>query len=86
MSETEKKPAMAGIITVNLAASPGRKTLQLVTVDDSSCDPMTGLPLVTPVWGKSGLIHTMSQADGYIVMEVNDEGVQKGTQVEVHLL
>ena len=47
---------------------------------------MTGLPLVTPVWGKSGLIRTMSQADGYIVMEVNDEGIQKGTQVEVHLL
>ncbi|MDD6816221.1 MAG: molybdopterin molybdotransferase MoeA, partial [Firmicutes bacterium] len=86
MSETEKKPAMAGIITVNLAASPGRKTLQLVTVDDRKRDPMTGLPLVMPVWGKSGLIRTMSQADGYIVMEVNDEGIQKGTQVEVHLL
>ena len=86
MSETEKKPAMAGIMTVNLAASPGRKTLQLVTLDDGKRDPMTGLPLVTPVWGKSGLIRTMSQADGYIVMEVNDEGIQKGTQVEVHLL
>ena len=86
MSETEKKPAMAGIITVNLAASPGRKTLQLVTVDDRKRDPITCLPLVSPVWGKSGLIHTMSQADGYIVMEVNDEGIQKGTQVEVHLL
>ncbi|MGN1143109.1 MAG: molybdopterin molybdotransferase MoeA, partial [Anaerovoracaceae bacterium] len=86
MSETEKKPAMAGIITVNLAASPGRKTLQLVTVDDRKRDPMTGLPLVSPVWGKSGLIRTMSQADGYIVMEVNDEGIQKGTQVDVHLL
>ena len=34
----------------------------------------------------SGMIHPMSQADGYIVMDVNDEGIQKGTQVEVHLL
>ena len=84
-NQTEKKPSLEGIITANLAASPGRKTWQLVTVDFDRRDEETGLPYVIPIWGKSGLIRTLSEADGYIEIDRNDEGVNRGEQVRVWL-
>lgn len=62
------------MMAVNIAASPGRKTFQLVTIEDG---------LAVPVLGKSGLIATMSKAHGYIVMDINQEGINKGEEVEV---
>ena len=64
-------------IAINLAAAPGRKTFQLVRLDGE---------WATPILGKSGLIRTMSEADGYIILDVNDEGINKGEEVEVWLL
>jgi molybdopterin molybdotransferase len=39
-----------------------------------------------PILGKSGLIHTMVQADGLIEIGMNTEGLDQGTVVEVILL
>jgi len=64
-------------MAVNVAASPGRKTFQLVKIDGE---------WVTPILGKSGLIRTMSEADGYIILDVNDEGINKGEDIEVWTL
>jgi molybdopterin molybdotransferase len=36
-----------------------------------------------PVLGKSGLIHTMVQADGLVAIGINTEGLDKGAQVAV---
>jgi molybdopterin molybdotransferase len=36
-----------------------------------------------PILGKSALIHTMVQADGLIQIEINTEGLERGTTVEV---
>jgi len=36
-----------------------------------------------PILGKSGLINTMVQADGLIEIDMNTEGLDKGTEVEV---
>ena len=86
-SNVEKHPSVEGVAAANIAASPGRKTWQLVKVDfEGKRDEDTGLPYVTPVWGKSGLIRTLSEADGYIEIDVNDEGVNRGQQVRVWLL
>jgi molybdopterin molybdotransferase len=38
-----------------------------------------------PILGKSGLIHTMVKADGLIGIDVNSEGLDKGTRVSVTL-
>ena len=85
--QVEKKTSVEGILTANVAASPGRKTWQLVTVDfEGKRDEAAGLPQVTPVWGKSGMIRTLSQADGYMEIEKNDEGINRGEQVKVWLL
>jgi molybdopterin molybdotransferase len=39
-----------------------------------------------PVLGKSGLIRTMTKADGLVRIDKNTEGMDKGTIVEVALL
>lgn len=67
-----------GKMAVNVAASPGRKTFQLVRFREDG--------LVVPVLGASGLIRTMSEADGYIVLEINDEGVRADESVWVYAL
>jgi molybdopterin molybdotransferase len=38
-----------------------------------------------PILGKSGLIHTMVKADGLIRIDMNSEGLDKGTPVRVIL-
>ncbi len=75
--QVTKVVPLKGKMAVNLAASPGRKTFQLVKLEGE---------MVWPILGKSGLIRTMSEADGYIVLDVNDEGINKGEEVEVWLL
>lgn len=37
-----------------------------------------------PVFGKSGLISTMAEADGYVLIDMNQEGLKKGEQVKVY--
>ena len=40
----------------------------------------------TPKFGKSGMITNLSKADGYIVIKIHEEGVNKGEVREVYLL
>ena len=86
LAETEKEISVDAVMASNIAASPGRKTFQLVRLDYEHIDLETGLPQAVPVLGKSGLIRTMSSADGYIIMDVNDEGLRSGERVKVCLL
>ena len=67
-----------GTITENMPASPGRETIQLVNIDNDLN--------VTPVYGRSGLIHTLSLADGFIKMGINQEGINRGEKVKVYYL
>lgn len=71
-------PKIMGKMTTNIAASPGRKTFQLVTIDEENN--------ITPILGKSGLIRTMSEANGYIILDVNSEGINKGEEAVCYLI
>jgi len=42
--------------------------------------------IAEPILGKSGLIRTMIEADGLVCIDKNTEGLDKGADVEVHLL
>lgn len=67
-----------GTMSENIPSSPGRLTVQLANIDDDYN--------VYPIYGKSGLIHTLSNADGYIVIEQDNEGINKGDKVKFFYL
>ena len=67
-------------INVNIPSSPGRKTFQLVNLISSGEEN-----IAQPVLGKSGMIYTMSRADGYIIIDKNQEGLKKGQNVQVFM-
>lgn len=67
-----------GKITENLPSSPGRLTIQLVNVDKDFN--------VIPIYGKSGVINTLSSADGYIMIPKDSEGLKKNSDVIVYYI
>lgn len=74
----KKELVCEGIMSENMPASPGRMTFQLVKLDDNFN--------VIPIFGRSGLIRTLSEADGYIVLETDQEGIRKGDKIKVYYL
>ena len=64
----------------NVPGAPGRKTILFV---EMVCTE-EGYEAV-PIFGKSGLVSTMTRADGYTVIELNQEGYKSGERVFVHL-
>jgi len=73
-------PAVPARIPCNFAASPGKLTSQPCNLQH------TGDGYVAePVFGKSGLITTLTQANGYFVIDRDSEGLQAGQTVMVNL-
>lgn len=68
-------------IACNLASSPGKTTCLPVSLQWNG-DGYTA----HPVFGKSGLITTLTKADGYVIIEMNKEGLKKDEAVLVHLV
>lgn len=74
----EMKPhEVRGTLTMNVHAAPGKETFVMVKVIDQK---------IYPIQGKSSMITMMSQADGYIRIGENQEGLNKDDQVIVYLL
>ncbi len=69
------------IIDFNFPSSPGRKTYQMVKLEERD-----GNVYATPSFGKSGMISLLSNSDGYIVIEPYEEGIYKGEKREVFFL
>ena len=67
-------------ISCNIASSPGRTTIQPVTLT------LQNGYTAEPVFGKSGMLASLTKAHGYIIIESEKEGVKKGEDVLVHLL
>jgi molybdopterin molybdotransferase len=75
-----KKKTVKAKLTKNVASSLGREEHIRVLLEEGSA----GL-LAVPVLGKSGLIRTLVKADGTFVIPVNNNGVEKGEEIEVRL-
>jgi molybdopterin molybdotransferase len=71
-------PSVFARITSNLAGAPGRTTCQLVRLIRQGNEYYA-----EPIFGKSGLITTLTRADGYILIDQNKEGMNKDEIVEV---
>ena len=74
-------PSVFARITSNLASAPGKMTCQPVKLLRREKEYYA-----EPVFGKSGLITTLTKADGYILIDQNKEGLQKDEIVEVFYL
>lgn len=77
----EEELSVIAEIDTNLASSPGRKTFQLVKLTKTENGD-----IATPILGKSGLIYTMTKADGYIIIDRNLEGLKAGEKVKVYYI
>ena len=78
--EAEKLPVPA-IMESNIPGAPGKSTCQMVKLI-AKPDGYHA----KPVFGKSGLMSTLTQADGYVMVEMTQEGILTGETVYVHLL
>jgi molybdopterin molybdotransferase len=67
-------------MSCNLAGSPGRTVYQPVKLrrTDKAC-------IAEPVFGKAGMISTLTGSDGYVIIDLNREGLQKGEDVLAYL-
>lgn len=76
--EAVKIPA---VMESNVPGAPGRAACQMVKLI-----PGENGYIARPVFGKSGLMSTLTQADGYVMLEINQEGLRTGETVYVELL
>ena len=77
----KEKLAIPAVMTSNVPGAPGKTTCQMVKLVAEN-----GGYTAVPVFGKSGLMSTLTQADGYIEVGMNQEGIKTGEMVYVHLL
>lgn len=65
----------------NFPSADGRLTCQLVQLEKQG-----GEYAAHPIFAKSGLISSLAKAQGFILVDMNSEGVKKDEQVIVHLI
>ncbi len=71
--------SLYGRLTTNVPSSYGIEEYVRVRVERVEGT----MPLVTPIFAKSSVISTLSQADGYFVVPAGQEGIEAGVEVEV---
>ena len=72
--------AIPARISCNVPTSPGRLTCWPVKLEWTE-----GGIIADPVFGKSGLITTLTKADGYFIVDRDTEGLKTGETVKVYL-
>ncbi|MCR5040663.1 MAG: molybdopterin molybdenumtransferase MoeA [Clostridia bacterium] len=73
-----EKPYGEGVLALNIPSNHGREEFLCVKSDESG--------LIYPLHTKSGIISVLSQAEGFITIPRNSEGLDKGTVMEVYRL
>jgi len=69
---------VSAILTRNVSSPPGREDYIRVRAEEKE-----GRVLAHPIMGKSGSISTMVKANGLIKIDIDSEGLEEGTLVEV---
>ncbi len=80
LTGSAQKPAIPAKLSVNLASAPGRLNCWPVSLEWG-----TEHWTARPVFGKSGLITTLCNADGFFTVERGREGIDAGEIVRVNL-
>ncbi|MCL2121004.1 MAG: molybdopterin-binding protein [Clostridiales bacterium] len=80
ISACSPSPAVPARLARNVASSPGRLTCWPVSLE------WTGSEYIAdPIYGKSGLITTLTKAKGYFIVDRDTEGLSSGQIILVHL-
>ena len=74
-----EKGKVPAVLSGNVPGAPGRQTLLFVELEQTE----DGYD-AKPIFGKSGLMSTMTRADGYTAIEMLQEGLKNGEKVWVH--
>lgn len=77
----ENRRGIPAVLTRNVVSAQGRIDYVRVRIIEKN-----GVYHAEPVLGPSGLIRTMVEADGLIEIDMNTEGLEKGTPVNVILV
>lgn len=81
MTGQKETAAVMARMTENVAAAGGRTTCLLVRLEEE----VAGGYRAVPIFGKSGMITTLTRADGYVMIDTNQEGLKENQQVKVVL-
>lgn len=76
MNVPEEKPQKNGVLAVNIPSNHGREEYICIRFNDKN--------EVVPVHTKSGIISVLSEAQGFIKIGRNTEGLFKGESVEIY--
>jgi molybdopterin molybdotransferase len=81
MPRTEPRPVLSAKLSKRVTTALGRKNYVRVLVSQKN-----GELIAEPVSAKgSGSISTMTQSNGYLIVEENREGVNEGENVTIHM-
>lgn len=73
-------PTIKGVLAENISSAPGREHYVMVRLEEGLEENR-----IWPVHGKSGMLSMMSRSQGYIKIEANQEGLSKGSDVEMEI-
>jgi molybdopterin molybdotransferase len=79
-SDVVVKAGVTALLSRNLPSAPGREDLVRVKLERNG-EGVTAHPLM----GNSAMISTMTKADGFITIPLEQEGLKAGTEVQVTL-
>ncbi len=80
IADKSKGPKCIAVMGSNVASSPGRQDYVRVKLINED-----GHIKAVPILGKSGLISTMVESEGFVVIPLDKEGIAVGEKVEVNL-
>jgi molybdopterin molybdotransferase len=80
LRSSSKAIKCTAVMASNVASSSGRQDYIRVKLVEEN-----GLLKAEPILGKSGLISTMVDSDGFVVIPLEKEGIAAGEKVEVEL-
>ena len=74
-------PYIDGVLDNNVRSAPGRKTHQLVKLETRE-----NILYAIPIYSKSGMINSLKNAYGYVIIEALEEGISKGETIKIYKL
>ncbi len=78
--EKQFKPGIKAVLARNISSRTGRTDYVRIKLEDTP----DGLSAV-PVFGRSGMLRTLAEADGLLVVPAAVEGLSAGDQVEIEI-